>query len=83
MIQHQSGVYKWQFVYLGANQDAFAEAGQVGFQSANVADYVGAATADAFRATSSNVARYRRTARAASLNYSSGQRATLKSTPKR
>lgn len=79
MIQHQSSVYNWQFVYLGANQDAFAEAGQVGFQAANVPDYVGAATADAFRATSSNVARYRRTARAASLNYSSRQRTVLKS----
>lgn len=77
MIQHQSGVYNWQFVYLGANQDAFAEAGSVGFKRDNVADYVGAATADAFRATSSNVANYRRTARAASLNYSGGQRSRM------
>ena len=27
MIQHQEAVYKWQFAYLGANVDAFAEAG--------------------------------------------------------
>ena len=81
MIERQSNTYNWQFVYLGANQDAFAEAGQVGFQAANVADYVGAATADAFRATSSNVANYRRTRRAASLNYSSGQRARMTKKP--
>jgi Mg-chelatase subunit ChlD len=77
MIEHQSHTYNWQFVYLGANQDAFAEAGKVGFKADNVADYVGAATADAFRATSSNVASYRRTARASSLNYSSRQRASM------
>lgn len=77
MIEHQSKVYNWQFVYLGANQDAFAEAGSMGFQSANVADFVGAATADAFHASTANVASYRRTGRAASLSYTKGQRARM------
>ena len=34
MIDHQTCVYNWQFVYLGANQDAFAVASALGAQSA-------------------------------------------------
>lgn len=30
MIRHQRDVYGWQFIYLGANQDAFLEAGKLG-----------------------------------------------------
>ena len=30
MIQHQTDVYGWKFTFLGANQDAFAEAGSIG-----------------------------------------------------
>ena len=30
MIQHQTAVYGWQFTFLGANQDAFAEGGGIG-----------------------------------------------------
>ena len=33
MIQHQESVYKWDFVYLGANVDAFAESEAMGFAS--------------------------------------------------
>ncbi len=36
MIQHQTDKYKWNFVYLGANQDAFQEGASIGiaaFQS--------------------------------------------------
>jgi len=29
-IKHQSEKYNWEFIYLGANQDAFAEAGDIG-----------------------------------------------------
>jgi hypothetical protein len=29
-IQHQTDLYKWKFVYLGANQDAIAQAGDIG-----------------------------------------------------
>jgi len=29
-IKHQEEVYKWEFVYLGANQDAFSEGGSMG-----------------------------------------------------
>ena len=32
-ISHQQDKYGWQFVFLGANQDAFAEAGAMGMQA--------------------------------------------------
>jgi len=77
LIEQQTNKYNWQFVYLGANQDAFDEAGQIGIASAAAANYVGAATADAFAVASSNVGNYRKTARAQSLHFSHGQRARM------
>lgn len=38
-IRHQEQVYTWQFVYLGANVDAFDEGGDLGFQAAHIAGY--------------------------------------------
>jgi hypothetical protein len=34
MVEHQQNAYKWKFTYLGANQDAFAEAGSIGIPMA-------------------------------------------------
>ena len=39
MIEHQQQVYKWEFVFLGANIDAFAEAESMGMRVDNVAEY--------------------------------------------
>jgi hypothetical protein len=39
MITHQQDKYGWQFTFLGANQDAFAEAGGLGIHAAGVANY--------------------------------------------
>lgn len=33
MVEHQSGVYNWRFVYLGANQDAVLNGTKMGFVS--------------------------------------------------
>jgi hypothetical protein len=33
MIKHQQEKYKWEFIYLGANQDAFQVGGSMGFAS--------------------------------------------------
>lgn len=74
MIDHQTEKYKWQFVYLGANQDAFAEAGAVGIAMANAANYAPFHTDMAFAGTSANVANYRRTGMVSSLKYSDEQR---------
>lgn len=38
-VKHQAEAYQWQFVYLGANQDAFAEARKYGIPAANAANY--------------------------------------------
>ena len=77
MIDHQSEKYNWQFIYLGANQDAFAEAGAVGIAMATAANFDADRMEMAFAGTSVNVARYRRTGHAASLNYSDKQRADM------
>ena len=77
MIEHQSDVYDWQFVYLGANQDAFAEAGGMGIAADNTANYLRVNTAAAFAAASTNVASYRSTGDSASLKYSGKQRTRL------
>jgi hypothetical protein len=39
IIQHQSEAYNWQFVYLGANQDSFASASQIGILASSTQDY--------------------------------------------
>jgi uncharacterized protein YegL len=55
MIEHQQNAYKWQFTYLGANQDSFAEAGAMGFQSQAVADYAPHKSPQMFAAAAANV----------------------------
>lgn len=35
MIHHQTDVYKWEFIFLGANQDAIMTAGQMGIKAAH------------------------------------------------
>ena len=39
MIQHQESAYNWDFVYLGANVDAFAESAAMGFQMAKAGSF--------------------------------------------
>ena len=39
MVQHQTLAYRWQFLYLGANVDAFAEAGGLGIDSQFAASF--------------------------------------------
>lgn len=58
MISHQQDVYKWQFIYLGANQNAFAEAGDLGIVGsiANTTDHTHGV---AFKMASANTARMR------------------------
>lgn len=41
MIQARQESGKWAFIYLGANVDAFAEAGSMGIATANTANYKG------------------------------------------
>lgn len=39
-IKHQEDKYSWNFVYIGANQDAFAVGGDLGIRSGMIANYV-------------------------------------------
>lgn len=39
MIKRQEETYNWEFIYLGANQDEFAEGASMGFSHANIYGY--------------------------------------------
>ena len=42
-IRHQEDVYKWEFLFLAANVDAFAESGEMGFKRDHIAGYTSSA----------------------------------------
>ena len=60
MIERQQKEYHWHFTFLGANQDAFAEAGDMGIHAAGVANYDTAKGAGAYGATAAKVSRMRK-----------------------
>ncbi|MEO0605834.1 MAG: vWA domain-containing protein [Myxococcota bacterium] len=59
MIEHQQTVYQWQFTFLGAGADAFAEAGGMGIDRAGVARYAREKIGSAYSATSAKLNRMR------------------------
>lgn len=59
MIILQQDTYKWQFIFLGANQDAFAEAGSIGINLLGAVNYNPNKIDVAYAATSANVSRMR------------------------
>jgi uncharacterized protein YegL len=56
-ISHQRNAYKWEFLFLGANQDAIATAVNVGIRSTSALTYAATpeGTTSAFRSTSRSV----------------------------
>lgn len=63
-IRHQSEIYQWQFLFLGANQDAIATAARAGIHAHNTAtftaDHAGAsASMDAFARKSKSIRKSR------------------------
>lgn len=62
MIERQQNVYSWKFTFLGANQDAFAEAGALGISANDAASYTPTNSSIAFSAAANNVTRMRRAA---------------------
>ncbi|MFO0905555.1 MAG: vWA domain-containing protein [Pirellulales bacterium] len=64
MIEHQQSVYSWQFTFLGANQDAFAEAESLGIMLDGAAEFSPMLVAEACMATGEKVARMRKQKRA-------------------
>jgi len=57
MVEHQREVYKWQFLYLGANQDAIRVAAGIGIPQAGAITYFAnrRAVANTLRACASNI----------------------------
>jgi uncharacterized protein YegL len=53
MIRHQKEKYSWEFIFLGANQDAFAEAAKIGIDSKDTLNF--AATDDGIRSAYSDM----------------------------
>lgn len=61
MIERQQNVYRWQFIFLGANVDAFAEAGSLGINLRGASNYTpdSAGVKSAFSAADASTRRYR------------------------
>jgi uncharacterized protein YegL len=59
MIETQRYIYKWQFTFLGANQDAFAEADSIGILREGTANFRVSKARHAFAAAAGNVGRMR------------------------
>lgn len=61
MISKQREAYKWEFVFLGANQDAIAAGASIGISAASSMSYAAnsAGTIKAFASTARTVAQYR------------------------
>ena len=59
MIERQQNVYSWKFIFLGANQDAFSEAGGIGINAQSAADFGVNKIQNAYAAASSNILRMR------------------------
>jgi hypothetical protein len=59
MIEHQQSQYNWHFTFLGANQDAFAEARHLGIRAAGAAPYAADKVARSYGAAASKVKRMR------------------------
>jgi len=61
MVKTQTETYKWEFVYIGANQDAFAEGAGMGFDPRTTMTYAANAigTRCAYQSLSNNVAQMR------------------------
>jgi hypothetical protein len=60
MIERQQEKYNWHFTFLGANQDAFAEAGSMGIHAAGAANYAIDKVGAALMGTGAKVARMRK-----------------------
>lgn len=76
MVEEQTKA-GWNFIYLGANQDAFAEAGSMGIARGMTANYSEEKTSGGIIATSSNVSAFRATGQSVNLCYSDSQRQAI------
>lgn len=81
MIERQQNEYNWQFIFLGANQDAFAEAASIGVNLRNVSNYDQRKSEPAYAAVSMNLGTARTEAKAGrkvDLSFSQQDRERMK-----
>ncbi len=76
MIRHQTEKYGWEFVFIGANQDAVLSAQQIGIKAGAALTYAANAkgTEEAFGSVARNVAKYRVSKLSAELHFSEEDR---------
>ncbi len=76
MITHQKDVYSWEFMFLGANQDAIKEAAALGIAAGSTITYSANPynTGFVYNSMASNVATYRKTGAAKSLSFTDQDR---------
>lgn len=60
MIDHQQSTYNWQFTFLAANQDAFAEGGTLGIAAAGIAGFAVDKMRHTYGVVSAKVSRMRK-----------------------
>jgi len=61
MVEHQQNVYKWEFVFMGANIDSMAEGASLGIAQHNTMDYMAtpAGTRGLYHDVSKSMRKYR------------------------
>lgn len=61
MVEHQQSKYNWEFVFMGANIDAFGEGASLGIASRNTLQYTpsAAGTKDLYKSISTSTRRFR------------------------
>jgi len=60
MVERQQNEYNWQFTFLGANIDAFAEASSIGIDSNAIASYCVTQSINAYSGLASNITKMRK-----------------------
>jgi uncharacterized protein YxeA len=77
MTKHQTEAYKWDFVYLGANQDAMVEGAKFGVGPAMAASYSPGKVGTAMRTASSKMSSYRSSGDKNDLNFTDDERIAM------
>jgi len=80
MIEHQEQNYKWEFVYLGANQNAWATGTAFGFKGSSTLGYVASkgGVDNMFKSLADKVTSYRCCAEVSSVSFDEADRAAQK-----
>jgi hypothetical protein len=80
LVRHQRDRYGWQFIFLGADIDAYRAGARMGFSEETTANVDKERKTDAsFRHVSGNLANYRTTGDAADLGFSANQLSDMSS----